>query len=101
MSEYIFKKQTPLSKDWFNAVTNNLNNKYEELKKHPPRVPREMKGQQYRLKDGTTFVSQYPFRWAEIANEHLARMEYKYINNIKNHMPYVIVVDYRTSDNLD
>jgi hypothetical protein len=37
---YLMKKGTPLTKDWYKMVTDNLSNKYEDLKANPPQVPR-------------------------------------------------------------
>lgn len=39
-THYIMKKNTAVTKDWFAWVTKNLDNKYEELKKNLPQVPR-------------------------------------------------------------
>ena len=53
------------------------------------------------MKNGTKFISKYPFRWAEIANEHLGRLAYKYRDFLATDLPYVIMADYRTQSNLD
>lgn len=97
---YFFKKQTVLTTEWFNRVTANLDMKLDDLRKNPHRVPREALGRNYTLPDGTRFTSKYPFRWAEIANEHLVRVQYKYLDNISTALPYLINVDYRTKDNM-
>lgn len=60
-----------------------------------------MFGYTFTRKDGTTFVSKYPFRWAEIANEHFTRVAYKYRSIVYADMPVVNMVDYRTFNNLD
>lgn len=82
-------------------MTANLDRKFEDLKKNPPQVPRECLGRNYTLPNGTKFISKYPFRWAEIANEHLARVQYKYLDKISTALPYLINVDYRTYENLN
>lgn len=39
-SHYIFKKGSPLTRDWYNAAIANLDNKLEALRQNPPQVPR-------------------------------------------------------------
>lgn len=67
-THYIFKKDSALTRDWYHAAITNLDNKLEDLRKNPPQVPRENWNHEFTLKNGTKFISKYPFRWAEIAN---------------------------------
>lgn len=76
-----------------------LDKKLDDLRKNP-QVPRECCGNSFMLPDGRWFKSKYPFRWAEIANEHLVRVQYKYLDYVSPVWPYIIVADYRTTQNL-
>jgi hypothetical protein len=59
---FIFKKNTDLTRSWFEALHDLLDNKLENLMRNPARSPRDRL--KARNEDGT--VSRYPLAWTEL-----------------------------------
>ena len=74
---FIFKKQTPLSWEYYNKVTNEMNNIFENLKKYPAKDVRTVYTKEY----------PYPLVWG-VFNEICANIMYKYQKNIAQVLPY-------------
>lgn len=81
---FIFQKNTPITKEWFNQVTRILDEKTPDLLKFPARHCREG------FQDGYDSNYQYPIEWTEILGNILHPLVYKYRENIDYNCPSVI-----------
>ena len=75
---YIFKKGTPLTKEWLKRTNALLDTKYDLLKKHPAKHPQDQRG--LRLVDGS--ISEYPLRWAEMLGSIFHPLAYEHRDKI-------------------
>ena len=82
---YISKPQTPLTKDWYNAMINFLDTKLEELKRNPSRHPQDSK------ESG----SGYPIEWNEMLGRIFHNVSYTYKEYLLNTLPVCIFRGYR------
>lgn len=92
---YIFKKQTPLTSDWFNGMNAKLDEKYELLKANPAQAPDDVPGKEIILSDGTKINSQYPMGWSEMLGGIFHPICYKYHDRLLNTLPPPIFSNYR------
>ena len=84
---YIFKKQTPLTTDWFNGMNAKLDEKYEELKANPAQTPDDVPGKEIILSNGQKHISKYPMGWAEMLGGIFHPICYKYHDRLLNTLP--------------
>ncbi len=78
-SAFIFKRQTPFAKDLIDAMHSILDNKFDDLKRHPGRFPQEFKGSL--LEDKT--ISRYPLDWVELLGDNFHSLAFfSHLNNI-------------------
>lgn len=74
MCAFIFKPQTDLSNEWFEAVTETLNRKLPVLLKNPAKHPQDHANAAF--SDGT--ISEYPLGWTELLGDILHPLMYRY-----------------------
>jgi len=82
---YIFKKNTPLTNDWYEQMMKLMDEKYEELKKYPSKSPQQIHTKEY----------PYPFSWNELLGQIFHPLVYKYKDKLYKDLPYVNVSNYR------
>jgi hypothetical protein len=89
---YIFKPNTPFTREWKKHLHVKLDEKLPELRANPGRHPQEFKNAMF--SDGT--FSRYPLRWAEILGEIFHRLCYLNRDRILTNLPrFTKVQDYR------
>ena len=74
---FICKPQTPLTKEWYQAMITVLDSRLEELQQKPSRY----------TNDSTWTDSGYPLRWAEILGEVFHRVSYEYKDKMLYTLP--------------
>lgn len=82
---YIFKKNTPLTLEWYSTMMKVMDNKLENLKKYPGRTPTEIYTAEY----------PYPLEWSELLANIFHPIIYKYRNHIVNSLPAPDFNNYR------
>lgn len=82
---YIFKKNTPLTNEWYKQMIQLMDEKYENLKKYPSKSPQQIYSYEY----------PYPFAWNELLGRIFHPLIYKYNNKILKNLPYVNMNNYR------
>lgn len=92
---YIFKKQTPLTTEWFRQMNAKLDEKYEALKANPAQAPDDVPGKEITLPDGQKIISKYPMYWAEMLGGIFHPVCYKYHDRLLNTLPAPKFSDYR------
>jgi len=75
---YIFKPNTPFTKEWVAEVNTQLDKHLSELKVHPASNPRDKKGENGSL---------YPLHWTEILGSIFHPLAYKYSDHISTVLP--------------
>ena len=86
---YIFRPNTPLTREWYERLHNVLDQKLPELKKYPAKFPQDAYGAYF-----DEAVSQYPVRWTEILGDVFHPLCYKYSENISHRLPPLIFHSY-------
>ena len=91
LCSFVFRRQTPITTEWFHLVTDLLTSKLEFLKASPGQHPLERQG--ILMPDGS--ASRYPLRWAEMLGEIIHPLFYRYKDKIlkADMMPHL--ADYR------
>jgi hypothetical protein len=93
--KFIFKKQTPIAKEWFDSVNNILSSKLDMLKLNNGNYhPRAIYGGVFQLKEIFT-DSKYPLEWNEIMGRVFHRTVERYTDRISLDLPYISMYDYR------
>jgi hypothetical protein len=82
---YIFKKNTPLTNEWYEQMIKMMDEKYDKLKKYPSKTPRQAYSDEY----------PYPFEWTELLGRIFHPLIYKYNDKIFKNLPYVNINNYR------
>mgnify|MGYP006174515031 CR=1 FL=1 len=82
---YIFKPNTPFTKEWIDTLHQKLDEKYELLKQYPATEPREVIGMEKKNKE----ISKYPLQWAEILGTIFHDICYKYKHKLLYELPPV------------
>jgi len=82
---FIFRENTPLTREWFDEVTRILDTKQRELKQYPGRHCREG------FQDGYDPTHPYPIQWTEILGNVLHPLIYKYKDHVNYDCPSVII----------
>lgn len=75
---FIFKRQSIITKLWYDQLHQKLDTKLKDLMQHPAKINIDQKG--LLLPDNTT--SEYPLRWAEILGEILHPILFEYRNDL-------------------
>ena len=90
---FIYKKNTPLTNDWYNNLNKRLDYYYPLLKKYPAKYPRESSNGKIcpnwekkakKIKNNKT---NYPISWNRILGQINYPLQLKYIENIKGGLP--------------
>lgn len=83
---FIFKKQTPITKDWFDTVNSKLDKYLEKLKKNPARLC----DAQQNCTD-----SKYPIYWTYLQGAHFHDIMKPYLDKALYDMPVINTNNYR------
>lgn len=75
---YIFKPNTPLTTEWYEAVLAKMDEKADALSRHPAIAPREQPA-----------GYQYPLAWAELGGFLFHPVNHKYHDRVLHDMPVV------------
>jgi len=79
---FIFKKDTPLVDEWWQALNQRLDSLYPALEKNPSRHPKEVPGMRI---DGEK--SRYPVPWTHLLGDILHPLAYKYHDRLIYDLP--------------
>ncbi|HEX4598326.1 MAG TPA: hypothetical protein VH278_11105 [Burkholderiaceae bacterium] len=71
---FIFKRKTPLARDWLARVDHVLSEKLELLQRNPAKHPQDRLGA--RFDDGR--ISEYPFAWTELLGDIFHPLIFEY-----------------------
>lgn len=74
---FIFKPNTPFTKDWYASMLKVLDRNLEELRAHPATFPQDVCGS----------GSGYPLRWSELLSEVFHNVSFKYRNRMLRTLP--------------
>lgn len=80
---FIFKPNTPFTKEWFSSVNRILDEKYDLLKKYPAKSPRDFYGK----KLDNARKSKYPLEWSEICGQVFHPLCLKYYKRMLKTLP--------------
>lgn len=80
---YIFRKGTPLTREWISRTHKKLDEKFSLLKQNPASFPQDMLGAY--TPQGER--SKYPLRWAEILGEIFHPLVFEYRQFVSKKMP--------------
>ena len=89
---YIIRKNTKLTKEWYDDVHSLLNYYYPLLKKFPAKSPQDILGKKSsnrifrKLGIGQ---SQYPFRWTQLLGDIFHPIIYKHTSHVNKTLPKV------------
>ncbi len=75
---FIYKRSSVITKEWYDALINKLNERLPELEQHPANHPQDQLNTI--LSNGTK--SRYPLRWAELLGEIFHPIHYEHRDNI-------------------
>lgn len=82
---YIFKKNTPLTNEWYKQMMNKMDYIYDNLKKYPSKNVDQVYSDEY----------PYPLQWNELLGQIFHPLVYKYNDKILKILPYVNTNNYR------
>jgi len=89
---FICKKNSPLTKDWWNSLNEKMDGYLNELKENPGKWNRDSYGQ---INPNTGEKSLYPIPWAVICGNIFHPLTLKYTNHIGKDLPYPVMSNYR------
>ena len=82
---YICKLNTELTNTWYSRMLTLLDEKLEDLRRHPSRFPQDCKELGYG----------YPIEWNEMLGRIFHRVCYEYMDKLQYNVPIVRFQDYR------
>ena len=89
---FIFKKNTPFTNDWWNALNEKMDGYLESLKRFPAQFPRDANGH---INPITNQLSNYPIKWAVINGNIFHPLTLKYSENILKNLHYPNTFNYQ------
>lgn len=82
---YMFKPNTPLTKEWYGNMMSLMDKIYPQLVKYPSKSPQQLYTKEY----------PYPLRWAQLLGEIFHPIVHKYFSHTLNILPRPSFEDYK------
>ena len=88
----ICRKNTPFTRDWWEALNEKMDGYLEELKKYPAQWPRDSHNH---VNPNTGEKSKYPIAWAVLHGHVYHPLTLKYHKNIDQDLTYPVMSNYQ------